>query len=213
MARRTVLMALFSLLAAGIALRPGRAMATEEPRHEVISRWEGVELRRYAPSLVAETRVTGSRDAASVEGFRRLARYIFGDNRPRGGVAVTAAQPQTIAMTAPVAVAPSEASEAEAWTVQFTMPAAWTLDTLPAPNDARVAVLAVPERLVLALAYRGSWSDARREANEATLLAIAAREGLEVRGPLTWARYDPPWMPWFLKRNEVWVEVASASGS
>lgn len=190
-------------------------MALEEPQHEVISRWDDVELRRYAPSLVAETRVTGSRDTAATEGFRRLARFIFGSNRPPGGVAVAAAEPQTIAMTAPVAQAPASENDrdGEAWTVQFTMPSAWTLETLPVPADARVTILAVPERLVLALRYRGSWSDARREAHEAELLATAKREGLRIVGPLTWARYDPPWMPWFLKRNEVWVAVASASGT
>jgi hypothetical protein len=203
MKRRTVLIALMSLLTAAVALRTEGAMALEEPKHQVVSRWDDVELRRYAPSIVAETRVEGPREQASTEGFRRLARYIFGNNRPRGGVAVAAAAPQTIAMTAPVAQAP----EGNAWTVQFTMPSAWTLDTLPEPTDARVTVRACPERLVLADTYRGSWSDARREAHEATLLATAAREGLQVVGPLTWARYDPPWMPWFLKRNEVWVEV------
>jgi hypothetical protein len=206
MKRRTVLIALMSLLTAAVALRSGGVMALEEPKHHVVSRWDGVELRRYAPSLVAETRVEGPRDQASTEGFRRLARYIFGDNRPRGG-AVAAAEPQRIAMTAPVAQAPDPSGAGDAWTVQFTMPSAWTLDTLPEPADARVTVRACPERLVLADTYRGSWSDARGEAHEATLLATAAREGLQVIGPLTWARYDPPWMPWFLKRNEVWVEV------
>ncbi|MEN9786243.1 MAG: hypothetical protein RLZZ299_1507 [Pseudomonadota bacterium] len=182
-------------------------MALEEPAHEVLQRWGDVELRRYRPLLVAETRVEGARDEASSEGFRRLAGYIFGNNRPRGAVALSAQEaPQRIAMTAPVAQAPSP--DGAAWTLQFTMPAAWTLETLPTPEDPRVRVRACPERRVLTVRYRGSWTEARRQAHEAILLDTARREGLRVIGPLTWARYDPPWMPWFLKRNEIWVDVA-----
>ncbi len=196
-----------AVLVTAFAFRPEAAMALEEPSHEVVRRWGDVELRRYPPLLVAETSVEGPREEASTEGFRRLAGYIFGKNRPRGGVALSAeASPQRIAMTAPVAQSP--ATDGTAWTIQFTMPAAWTLETLPSPSDARVKVRACPERLVLVQRYRGSWSDARREAHEATLRTVAAREGLRGIGPLTWARYDPPWMPWIFKRNEIWMEVA-----
>jgi hypothetical protein len=205
---RTFLLA--AAMVGAFALVSGEAMAIEEPRYAVVTREDGVELRRYAPSIVAQTRVEGPREEATVEGFRRLARYIFGGNRARAAIAMTApvaaapAASERIAMTAPVAQAPAENG---AWTVQFTMPAAWTMETLPVPEDPRVELRPLPERRVLVLAYRGSWSEARRQAHEEQLSEALRQRGLRAAGPLTWARYDPPWKPWFLKRNELWVEV------
>jgi hypothetical protein len=205
---RVILLA--SALGGVLALHPGEAMAIEEPRYEVVSRGDDAELRRYAPSIVAETRVEGPRDDAAREGFRRLARYIFGGNRKRQSIAMTApvaqapAASERIAMTAPVAQAPGDDGT---WIVQFTMPSAWTMDTLPVPDDPRVQLRRVPARGVLVRSYRGGWSEERRRGHEQELLQAARKQGLHATGPLTWARYDPPWKPWFLKRNEVWVEV------
>jgi hypothetical protein len=198
------------LLAGCIALHSEDALALEEPTYQVEWSGEEVELRRYAPSIVAETQVEGEREEASREGFRRLARYIFGGNRSRTSIAMTApvaqsaATSERIAMTAPVAQ--SAASEGT-WTVQFTMPAAWAIDTLPTPEDDRVLLRELPERRVLVLSYRGGWSEGLRARKEARLQEVARERRLEPVGALTWARYDPPWTLWFLKRNELWVGV------
>jgi hypothetical protein len=188
------------------------AMATETPAFDVVGAWPDAELRRYGPTVVAETRVEGGREDAGREGFRRLAGYIFGGNRARASIAMTAPVAQApsppagqrIAMTAPVAQAPSGGG---AWMVAFTMPRAWSMATLPVPDDPRVTLRELPPRLVLARAYRGGWSPARLDEESRALRAAAEREGLRVVGELTWARYDPPWTPPFLKRNEVMVDV------
>ncbi len=185
-------------------------MALETPDYEVERRFEDAELRKYAPSIVAETEVVGTREEAAREGFRRLAGYIFGGNQRQARVAMTAPvtveRGQRIAMTAPVALAPDVAG---AWRVQFTMPRAWTLATLPVPNDARVVVRAVPARWMLVRRYRGGWSEARRAEEESRLESARAREGLTALSAPVWARFDPPWKPGFLKHNEVWIEVAA----
>ena len=185
------------------------AMATETPAYDVVQRWKEAELRRYGPTVVAETLVEGEREAAGTEGFRRLAGYIFGGNRARASIAMTApvaqaAAGERIAMTAPVAQAAADG----AWAVQFTMPSTWTLDTLPVPDDPRVTLRAEPGGLVLARRYRGTWSEARYAEEAAALDAVRAREGLRARGAPTWARYDPPWTLPFLRRNEVLLAVA-----
>lgn len=213
-------------------------MALETPDYEVERRFDDAELRKYAPSIVAETEVRGTREEAASEGFRRLAGYIFGGNRGRARVEMTAPVTmeggqriamtapvtmedgqriamtapvtmeggQRIAMTAPVALAPDVAG---GWRVQFTMPRAWTLDTLPVPDDARVVLRAVPSRWMLVRRYQGGWSEARRAEEEAQLESARAREGLTALGAPVWARFDPPWKPGFLKHNEVWIEVAA----
>lgn len=192
----------------GALLAASPAMAIEKPSFKLVERREAFELRDYAPYLVAETVVGGSREEAGNAGFRILAGYIFGKNRGAKKIAMTApvtqAEPSKIAMTAPVAQAGQEGR----WTIQFMMPSAYTLETLPEPLDPAVSFRLVPARRVAAHTYSGTWSAARYEEHLATLRAALAAAGLTAVGQPTWARYDPPFMPWFLRTNEILVELA-----
>ena len=185
---------------------PGAAMAIEKPAHEVVRRYADFEVRDYAPRVVAETEVRLPRKEAGNEGFRRLAGYIFGKNRGEQRIAMTAPVAQwpgrRIAMTAPVA---QEERSPGAFVVQFTMPASFTLATLPEPLDPQVTLRDEPARRVAVWRYSGTWSEERYEAQLARFRFALAREGLTAAGEPTWARYDPPWTPWFLRTNEIWV--------
>ncbi len=183
-------------------------MAIEKPAHEVVRRYADFEVRDYAPRVVAETEVRLPRKEAGNEGFRRLAGYIFGKNRGEQRIAMTAPVAQLpgrrIAMTAPVA---QEERSPGAFVVQFTMPASFTLATLPEPLDPQVTLRDEPARRVAVWRYSGTWSEERYEAQLARFRFALAREGLTAAGEPTWARYDPPWTPWFLRTNEIWVEL------
>lgn len=193
-----------------LALLGGSALAIETPKHEVLSTHPDFEVRQYPGYLVAETEVAGERDEVGTEAFRRLSGYIFGGNRSRQKLAMTApvaqaeARGEKLAMTAPV-------TQAEAgprrWVVQFLMPSGFTLETLPEPDDARVRLRAVEPRRFAVLRYSGTWSAANYQEHLAALEAAMAREGLEARGPPVWARYDPPFLPWFLRRNEILIPL------
>lgn len=177
-------------------------MATERPSFTVERRTADLEIRLYRPYLVAQTQVDGPLKAAGNEGFRRLAGYIFGGNGTG----------QKIAMTAPVAMAPLPqevhlTQAAGGFRVQFMMPTQFTLDTLPPPRDGRVTLSAVPARRMAALAYRGNWSETRYAAHLEKLRAALAAEGLKAAGEPIWARYDPPFMPAFLRTNEIMIEL------
>jgi hypothetical protein len=194
------LAALFLLLAWSAAV------ATEEPPHTGARTYDGFEVRRYEPYLVAETIVDGTADEAGSEGFRRLAGYIFGRNKGARDIAMTApvAQaPVKIAMTAPVV----QRASATGYVVQFAMPREWTLETLPEPLDARVTLRAVPARDLAVIRYSGTWSQSRYEEHLARLKDALAKAGLAWHGEPVWARYNPPWTPWFLRRNEIWLEL------
>jgi hypothetical protein len=106
-------------------------------------------------------------------------------------------------MTAPVTLAGREGD----WIVQFTMPRQWSLETLPVPNDPRVRLRPVPEMLMAVLKFSGLTSPPRVARKSAELAAWAAERGLEISGTPSLARYDPPWTPWFMRRNEVMVQV------
>jgi hypothetical protein len=185
-------------------------MAVEEPVFEVIKKDGDMSVREYPPLILAETRVEGPCEDVSNEGFRRLAGYIFGKNEASQKIAMTAPvgleQPasQKIAMTAPVGL---EKADETSWVVSFTMPAGYTMKTLPTPKDARVILREVPARKVGVYAYSGTWSKVRFEERRLKLLVWLAQNGFTVKGKAILARYNPPWIPWFIRRNEVLIPI------
>ena len=185
-------------------------MAIEEPAFTVISHTDAFDVRRYTPVIVAETVVDGDWGEASSQGFRRLAGYIFGGNRATTKIAMTApvgTQDRTnVGKTGPDTV---QSSGAHAWIVSFTMPATWTLGTLPTPDDARVTLREVPARVVAVKRVGGWWSAAKFAEHSAAFLRELQAAGLKPAGaPPVMARYDPPWVPFFMRRNEVLVDIA-----
>lgn len=188
----------------------GEARAVEEPRHAVVQQLDGAEVREYAPYVVAEVLVSGATaDTAGNQGFRILAGYIFGQNKGDRRIAMTAPvtqapAPQKIAMTAPVTQSAADGG----FVVQFVMPASFTLDTLPEPLDARVKLREVPAKRYAVVRFSGFWSDANYQENLARLTRAVQAAGLSAKGEPIWSRYDPPWTPWFMRRNEIWLELA-----
>jgi lipocalin len=182
-------------LVVALVLSAVPAQAIETPRYRVERTLaDGIEVRRYEPMLLAETTVaTTDYRRAGNEAFRVLANYIFGDNQGR----------RDIAMTAPVEQRASEAG----WTVTFMMPSEWQRETLPLPNDARVVIRELPERRIAAIRFSGTWSAKAFAAREAELVDAVTRAGLVMVGEPWTARYDPPWTPWFMRRNEILVEL------
>lgn len=208
------------LCSAALALPSGAAMAIEEPAFTVVERDGRIELREYAPSIVAETVVDGDLSSASNRGFRVIAAYIFGANRSvradgaekiemTAPVAVEPAS-EKVAMTAPVTVEP-QGSEALAgtgrWRIRFTMPASYTLATLPRPDDTAVTLREVPSGRRAVLVFSGFSGEGKVRDNTAELLAWMGSKGLKPAGPPQLARYDPPWQLPFMRRNEVMVPV------
>lgn len=189
-------------------------MAIETPKYKVLETHDDLEVREYPSYVVAETDVEGEQSSVGNEAFSRLAGYIFGNNRGEKKIAMTApvtqapAEGTRIAMTAPVT---QQSIGAKRWQVQFMMPAEWTLDTLPEPRDSRVHLRVVPPKKVAAIRYSGTWSQANYREQLEKLEAGLAREGLQAKSPPVWARYDPPWKLWFLRTNEILVELEGPS--
>jgi hypothetical protein len=200
------LFALSLILLLGIG---DRCMATERAPYSTELREPPFEVRRYAPTIVASVHVDGSREEAVSAGFRILASYIFGNNDTQGKIAMTAPVTQSghIAMTAPV-----EQNEAQnGWDIRFTMPAGYTLDTLPKPRDSRVVLVEVPGRRVAAVTFSGFWTDSNLKSHRTQLLDFLKRHRFTALGAPVYAYYDPPWTPWFWRTNEVLVDIAAAS--
>ncbi len=174
----------------------GNFMANEEPPNKVLEQTGDFELRQYQPYIVAETLVEGDFGEVGNVGFRRLFDYIQGNNRKK----------TKIPMTAPV----GQEKAGDNWRISFVMPASYTLETLPEPLDPRIKLIKIPGRLMAVHQYSGTWSQKRYEAKERQLREFIQEKGLQVVGAPVWARYNPPFMPWFLRRNEVMIPVAPA---
>jgi hypothetical protein len=177
-------------------LGPEGDRMTEQQPYEVVAEYRRFELRRYPEHRVAETTVDGTFESAGSHGFMSLAGYIGGRNE-------TATK---VAMTAPVLQKPAE-PEPGRYVVGFVMPERYAHARLPEPTDPRVRVRVVPEEYAAAVRYSGRWRRGAYDEHEQRLLADVTSAGLEVIGPPRFARYDPPWTPWFLRRNEVVVPV------
>jgi hypothetical protein len=171
---------------------------TEQQPYEVVKGYDGFELRRYPSHLLAVTEVTGSFEGAGNRAFPLLAGYIGGRNRSRGKVA----------MTSPVVQ--EGGGQDGRYVVGFVMPSEYSEESLPEPADPRVRTRAVPTQLAAAVRYSGRWSRGSYERHLTRLVEAVKAGGLRVAGPARWARYDPPWTPWFMRRNEVVVPVEEA---
>ena len=167
---------------------------TEQQPYEVLERGDGYELRRYPPHVVAEVELDGSFEGVGNRAFRPLFEYITGRNRPEGSVA----------MTAPVVQREGESGR---FAVAFVLPASMTVDTAPEPTDPEVRIREVPERVAAVARYSGRWSRSSYEQHHARLLEALAPAGWVPVGPPRFARFNPPFTPWFLRRNEVVQDV------
>jgi hypothetical protein len=183
-------------------------MAIEEPKYTVVKKEDRTEVRLYEPTIVAETIVdTSDFDAASNEGFRRLAGYIFGGNTIKQKISmtspVTTEQSQKIAMTAPV----QTEDQGSSIRVRFTMPSTFNLETLPVPNDSRVTLVEIPARTFAAITFSGRWTEENFREHTDELSTWIAKEGLRVVGTPVVARYNPPFVPSFFRHNEILIPV------
>jgi hypothetical protein len=183
---------------------------TEQQPYEVVRERDGYELRRYPAHVVAEVTVDADFEQAGSLGFRPLVSYIGGNNRSRESLAMTApvVQSQTLAMTAPVVQSPGEG---EQQVIAFVLPASLSIDSAPVPADPRVVIREVPPSLTAVTRYSGRWSESSYEHHVAALRQALATDGLTAVSEPRLARFDPPFKPWFLRRNEVHLDVRESA--
>ena len=194
-----------------IAAMPNTANAIDEPTYTVVQTTDAFEVRQYAPYLVAEVLVPGPVNEAGSQGFSLLGGYIFGKNKGERKFAMTApvtqaAVPVKMEMTAPVTQTPAPGG----FRVQFVLPKGVTVTNAPEPLDPRVALRQEPARRIAVLQYSGFWNDANFNEHLAQLQSSLRSANLSWTGEPVLSRYNAPFTPWFMRRNEVWLQLAKA---
>jgi len=197
------LLALLALIA-----MPLLGHAVEEPKYQVIRQLDDVELRQYAPYVVAEVVLDATADDAGRQAFPILAGYIFGRNKGEKKFAMTAPVTQSsvaakMEMTAPV----TQAAVSGGMRVQFVLPEGVTLESAPEPLDPRVRVRLVPASQWATIRYSGTWSQTNYDEHLGKLRTALTAAGVATRGTPVFARYNGPMTPWFMRRNEIWLGV------
>ena len=181
----------------------------EQAKYEVVSSQGDIEVRLYAPMIVAEAEVTGDRKVAINEGFSIIADYIFGNNISKKNVAMTAPvvqqQSEKIAMTAPV----TQEGNRSQWKVRFVMPASYTMATLPKPNNDVVKLVEMPSKRFAVIRFSGMAGEASLKDHTEELNNFITGKNLNALSPPSYAFYNPPWTLPFLRRNEVMIEIPS----
>ena len=184
--------------------------ALEEPKYSVLKEYENFEIRNYASYLVAEVDIEGSYNKTGNEAFRILAGYIFGDNQSSMKMNMTAPveseaiQPsERMNMTAPV----FSNKNINGYTYRFVMESKYTQETLPVPNNSKIRITEIKDRVMAVISFSGRWSQKNFEKHEQILVNDLKNEGIGVASEAIYARYNAPFTPWFLRRNEIMFEI------
>jgi hypothetical protein len=179
-------------------------MATLDLNYEVVKVYDDFEIRKYPEVVVAEAHVNSKIEEASEKAFPLLAGYVFGGNHKHDeAIPETPNLGQKISLASPLSVS----THGDEQTMDFYLPDFHNLDETPEPNDPKVEIKKIPERLVAVYTYSGMWSEEKYNAAKDKLGEALEREHIQPKSDPIWARYNPPWWPWFMRRNEIWYEV------
>ena len=225
---KTVLLGGVAVLAGWIGWGLYATWSTESVPYDRLRTVDGVELRRYPETVTVETTASDERTA-----FQRLFRYISGTNVTGQSVSMTApveTQGESIPMTTPVRSGSVEDDESvdrhdsldddgdrvdaadhdahdDEMRMAFYLPADYGPETAPEPIDPAVRLRVEPETTVAVRSfswYAPAWRTRRMERE---LRSTVQREGITPIGEPFLLRYDAPWTPPFMRRNEVAVAV------
>jgi hypothetical protein len=184
--------------------------ALEEPKYSVLKEYENFEIRNYASYLVAEVDIEGSYNKSGNEAFRILAGYIFGDNQSSTKMNMTAPveseaiqSSEKMNMTAPV----FSNKNFNGYTYRFVMESKYTQETLPVPNNSKIRITEIKDRVMAVISFSGRWSQKNFEKHEQILVNDLKNAGIGVASEAIYARYNAPFTPWFLRRNEIMFEI------
>ena len=204
----TTIIATLALILIGLLAWSIVGSRGEQPKYAVVSVKNDIEVRDYAPMIVAEVEATGEREEAITKGFSILADYIFGNNKSSSKVAMTAPVTQQesrkIAMTAPV----TQQNVDGKWQVRFMMPSNYNLSSLPRPNSAAIQLNEVPSKRFVVIRFSGIPTESVLKKNLEKLQDHIRDENIKTVTEPTYAFYNPPWTLPPMRRTEIMIEIS-----
>jgi hypothetical protein len=169
------------------------------PDYKVIKKERNIQVREYAPMILAEVQVLGDRKQAINQGFRALAGYIFGGNTLN----------KKMAMTAPV----TQQKCGGSWRIGFVMEKQYSLETLAQPLSKQVNIHTLSAKSFVVIRFNGLATDKNILKHTKKLQAYISANHLKAIDDPILAFYNPPWTLPFFRRNEVLIEIKTNQGS
>jgi len=191
----------------------GLIMASQELQYKLLEKNDIYELREYKPYIVAQTQVSGDFDDMGTKAFRILFKYISGYNQKKQNIEMTSPvlaesstqEGEKIAMTTPVIQEMDKNSQTALYS--FVMPSGSSLASLPLPLDSRISLKEITTKTLAIRSFSGFWSEYNYEENVKILLDALNKANIETIGKPNFARYNSPFTLWFMRRNEIMIEV------
>jgi hypothetical protein len=172
---------------------------TETIPYTILKNIDKIQIRHYPEVLFA---VVENHNEDS--GFGLLFRYITGENKTRKRIPMTApvVTSEKIPMTAPVVTGNNY--------MAFALPSVYTKETVPTPTNPLVRIDIQPKKTKAVLRFSGRAPARTVQKNIQALLSILKTHQIQVKGEPVLMRYNSPFTPGFLRRNEVAVEIHDA---
>ncbi len=167
----------------------------ETASYETIREEGEYEVRLYDKLILATV------ENFSGSPFNVLFKYISGANLSETKIAMTSPviSSEKIPMTSPV-ISTSKS-------MSFVLPSKYSIQDAPQPTDKRVSIEEIPERYVATVKFRGiAWKDKVRDQTE-KLLEWKSKKDFKAKGKPFLMQYNPPFVPGFLRRNEIGIEI------
>ena len=174
----------------------GIVMAIEEPNYKIIEKNDAFEIREYESYIIAQMQVIGNFDEVGEQAFPILFKYISGENR----------KGEKIEMTAPV-IQEMDTKNSQKKFFSFVMPIKYTLATIPRPLDARISIKEIPAKKIAVRIFSGFWNEENYTENQDILLEELYKANIKTIGTVKLARYNSPFSIWFMRRNEIMIEM------
>ncbi|RPH75483.1 heme-binding protein [bacterium] len=188
-----------------------KGSGTEGPVYSVVKKDGDVEIRDYEGYITAQVNVSSDYNMALYSGFMELFNYISGKNTNRSKISMTAPVTQEkkpvsvkIPMTAPVT---SEKVTNNEYTISFVMPAEYTLETLPIPEDKNITFNKIEPHRAAVISFSGRMDEALANKKIAELRGWLGKNNMKPKSNFIMAQYNPPWIPGFMRKNEIMVDI------
>jgi len=168
----------------------------EKAPYKVIKKIDKIEIRNYPKMILVSVKDFHDNDA-----FNLLFNYISGNNTSQSKISMTAPviTSEKIPMTAPVF--------SQKNSMAFVMPSSYTESTIPKPKNKDVKIEIKPKKKVAVLRFSGHTSDNKTDKRIAELLSALKDNKIKTKGEPFLMRYNSPFAPGFIRRNEVAIEI------
>ena len=171
-------------------------MALETPQYQVISEYNGFEIRHYNEMIIATTSVRSDYKGSTSSGFRRIANYIFGGNDKK----------MKIAMTAP-GITDCPADNRESYNISFVMPSEHSLKDLPKSNTENVSIQKESLGEVAVFPFGGWATESRSKSFQKKFATLLQQNGIKTSGDFMVAQFNAPYVISIFRKNELMVRI------